>query len=213
MKDFTYIPTLTPHAIELVEAYERFISGNTSAFEKKALEQAFRAEKCKGITDAIEAKKPMSVDAFTDMLMTYAKYIEVQQMAALNHLRENIPDEALVSFTKVGTAAVAIQKRVGFKRAAFLSYFGLPENKSLEFDRLGMEFWDTRVRKLINDVLAQNQIGNVKVNVSEIYRVDNRNLWNINIFFVFKPENLTAELVQNVLSVCNELENIVQMHK
>lgn len=211
MKDFNYIPTLNPHGVELVETYERFVSGNASAFEKRALEKAFRDEKCKGISDAISAKNLMSVDAFTDMLRTYAKYIEVQQMAAMNYLRDNVSDEALVSVIKVGTTSVGIQKRVGFKREAFLSYFGMSSDK--DFNEFGKKYWNTRVKKLINDVLAQNKIPNVKVVVSETYKVQDRNMLNIDVDFQFKPEHLTAELVQNILSVCNALENIVQMHK
>lgn len=213
MKKFTFEKTISKRGNELIEAYKTYLDPNTSPIVKDAIRTYLLKERSAKFCNAVSNK--VSVEELTEVVASIEAYLtgtkEIQN-AALLFIAENVPAGIKIDAFEDGKNYVSIQKRIGMKSVDFQKYFGTTPVQTSELYRNGFAqtFVNTRVRKCIMDVLNARESNNFKLIVSDCFKDEKRNLYNIAINFKIPIKDLDNIVCEEIVDIIKHLESTME---
>lgn len=215
VNEFVKKEGLNQRGLDMIEAYKIFINPTIPAIVKESLKGTFLGEKAKDVREAV--KNEVSLEDFETVLKTYSVYMKGNSDFvgdAMEYVQENMHTSATYTVLKK-TASVVVQKRVGLKATEVEEIFGVDARRAhmLVASSFVETFVDTFMRKKIMQTIEKHKdlLHDVKVNVSNTYKVDGRNMFDINVDFCISPSKLTSETCERVARVVEALENEVNI--
>lgn len=210
---FTFEEGLNKKGTDLLAAYTIYMNESTPEIVKRSLGEMMRRDiNAKRVRNAFEDGD--TVEEFEAVLRQYSTYMRSNADVvneALDFVRANLPAD-LEAETMKKSNKVVIQKRVGMKQTQVEDYFGVDKARasSLMANGFVSTFLDTYIRKKVNIILADQAklLDGVKVDVSAVYKVDGRNMFNMNVDFTLTPKDLDTDMIDRVVRVIGYLEGI-----
>ena len=212
MADFKFSRNINAKGKDIIAAYETYICKDTPDFVRNAVKVALMKEKCKGVYEAVN--NPCSIEDFREIVAAYNGYNTGDaefQAEAMKFVEENLDKDIQASVVKSGATKVLVQKRVGMKLSEVQNYFGVTEAKAKQMFSYGFieTFVDTFIRKQVNEILARVEIPDVSIKVSDVYKVPERNLYNLDINFRVAPSKLNSDMCKYISEALRCIEQYI----
>lgn len=209
---FEMVDGLNKRGQELVDAYKLVKEATLPDIVLDATKKALLAEKSRAVSQAI--RDDVSVEEFETIVRGYKAYMRGDSEFindAIDYLEDNLKKETNTPFTimKRSTSAV-VQYRIGLKATDVSSIFGVDASRAVKMVDNGFveTFVDTYLRKKINDTLSKYEelISPNKVKCSDVYKVDGRKMYNIDVNISISPSNIKDDTCEKIARVLEALE-------
>lgn len=213
MKTFEIVNGYNKKGQDLVDAYKIVKDGQLPALVIEATKAALISERSKAIGQAV--KNDVTLEEFEDVVKGYKAYMKGDAEFvedAMEYLEENMVTKTPYSLVKK-TSSVYVQHRIGIKSTDIPTIFGVDSYKASQMIRSGFieTFVDTYYRKKINEVVKKYEelISPHKVKLSDVYKVEGRNLFNIDVNICVSPSNIDDDTCDKITRVLEALETEV----
>lgn len=213
MKTFEIVNGYNKKGQDLVDAYKIVKDGQLPALVIEATKSALIAERSKAIGQAV--KNDVTLEEFEDIVRGYKAYMKGDSEFvedAMEYLEENMVTKTPYSLVKK-TSSVYVQHRIGIKSTDIPTIFGVDSCKAGQMIRSGFieTFVDTYYRKKINEVVKKYEelVSPHKVKLSDVYKVEGRNLFNIDVNICVSPSNIDNDTCDKIARVLEALETEV----
>ena len=217
MKEFIRQEGLNKKGIEMLEAYQVFISPTTPNLVRESIKAYMLNEKAVKVNEAV--KKSATLPEFEDILKSYSCYMKGNAdfcEDALDFVQRYMEQNCKTPYTTAKTNYyITVQYRIGMKTTEVETLFGVTSGKANQMFHEGFvkTFVDTYMRKKANEVIAkyQERLDDclMAVKMSDFYKVQGRKMCDIDIDFRIAPKSLTAEACQVIVEVLAELAEYV----
>ena len=217
MKEFVRQEGLNKKGIDMLDAYQVYISPMTPTLVRESIKEYMLKEKSVKVTEAV--KKSVTLPEFEDILKSYSCYMKGNAdfcEDALDFVESFMAVNCKTPYTTMkNNYYITVQYRIGLKATEVETLFDVSSGKALQMFDTGFvsTFVDTYMRKKANDVIAKynERLDKcaVVVKMSDVYKVQGRKMCDIDIDFRIAPKSLTAEACQVIVEVLNELNEYV----
>ena len=217
MKEFKREDDLSKKGTEMLEAYQVYINPTTPNLVRESIKAYMVKEKAVKVVDAVN--KGVTASEFENILKSYSCYMKGNAdfcEDALEFVQSFMEENCKTPYTTAkNNYYITVQRRIGLKSTEVEEIFGVSSGKANQmcYDGFVKTFVDTYMRKKANKVIAkyQEKLDRVAVvvKVSDVYRVQGRKLYDIDIDFRIAPKSLTAEACEVIVEVLNELTEYV----
>lgn len=213
MSEFVKIEGLNKKGEDLLEAYKIYMAKQLPEIVLSGTKQVLLTEKSKAVREAIRNEVP--VDEFENILRSYKAYMKGDAEFvgdAMIYVQENMGESNAYTILKKGNNVV-VQKRVGMRASEVAETFGITPSRASTLVANGFveTFVDTYMRKKINQVIEKYEslLDGIKVKCSEVYKVDGRKLFDIDVDFYIAPSSLNSETCEKLNRVIEALDKEV----
>lgn len=194
---------------ELIDAYNQYHKKETNETVKKALKLYVQHEHNIKIANAFLND---NYEDFETLVYSYAVYKKSDKdyiKEASVFVENNIDFEAIKATMKTSGNKIIVIKKIGIKQAEVESIFGvdkLTASKLMKNDFI-KTFVDTYIRKYINDCMKDFKY---TYEIGEVYKVENRNLYDIDLRFIIKPTKLNKEICSEIQETISKIKQPIE---
>lgn len=213
MSEFVKIEGLNKKGEELLEAYKIYMAKELPEIILSATRTALLAERSRDVVSAVKDEVP--VDEFEKVLRSYKAYMKGDAEFigdAMVYLQDNMGNTTRYTIVRKGNNAV-VQKRVGMKASEIPEAFGVTPTEASKLVSSGFieTFVDVFIRKKVNDVIKKYEtlLDGVKVKTSDVYKLEGRKVFDIDVDFYVSPSTLNSETCEKLNRVIEALETEV----
>ena len=213
MKTFEMVNGYNKKGQDLVDAYKIIKDGQLPSIVIEATKSALMSERSKSIGQAV--RNDVSLEEFEEIVRGYKAYMKGDSEFvedAMEYIESNMVTKTPFTLVKK-TSSVYVQHRIGIKASDIPVIFGVDTTKANQMIRSGFieTFVDTYYRKKINEVVKKYEelISPHKVKLSDVYKVEGRNLFNIDVNICVSPSNIDDETCDKISRVLEALETEV----
>lgn len=213
MSEFVKVEGLNKKGEDLLEAYKIYMEKKLPEIVLAGTKQVLMTEKSKAVRDAI--REEVSVEEFEEVLRSYKAYMKGDAEFvgdAMVYVQENMGENNTYTILRKGNSVV-VQKRVGMRASEVAEVFGVTPTRANSLVNSGFieTFVDTYMRKKVNQVVTKYEtlLDGIKVKCSEVYKVDGRKLFDIDVDFYIAPSVLNSETCEKLNRVLEALDNEV----
>ena len=213
MREFQRKEGLNKKGIEMLEGYQVYINPMTPNLVRESIKAYMAKEKAAKVIEAV--KNGVPVPEFEDILKSYSCYMKGNADFcgdAHEYVQEYMEQNCKTPYTTMkNNYYITVQYRIGLKSTEVETLFDVSSGKANQMFSEGFvkTFVDTYMRKKANEVIAKYQERldkcAVVVKMSDVYKVQGRKMYDIDIDFRIAPKSLTAEACQVIVEVLNEL--------
>jgi len=213
MSEFVKVDGLNKKGEDLLEAYKIYMAKELPEIVLAGTKQVLMTEKSKAVRDAI--REEVSVDEFENVLRSYKAYMKGDAEFvgdAMAYVQETMGESNKYTIVRKGNSVV-VQRRVGIKASEVAELFGVTPTKATTLVNNGFieTFVDTYIRKKVNLVVNKYEalLDGVKVKTSDVFKVDGRKLFDIDVDFYISPSELNSDTCEKLNRVLEAIEKEV----
>ena len=213
MSEFVKIEGLNKKGEDLLEAYKIYMAKQLPEIVLAGTKQVLLTEKSKAVREAINNE--VDVEEFENILRSYKAYMKGDAEFvgdAMTYVQETMGENNAYTILRRGNNVV-VQKRVGMRASEVAETFGITSTRAATLVNNGFveTFVDTYMRKKINQVIEKYEalLDGIKVKCSDVYKVDGRKLFDIDVDFYISPSSLNSDTCEKLNRVIEALDKEV----